>query len=125
MIRTELPELAELERVIREGGSELKTQVACEVGIGQRRLPVHVIALGNPDPAVPAVGFFGGIHGLERIGAEVVIAFLSSLVRRLRWDAMLHRQLECVRLVFMPIVNPGGMWQGTRANPNGVDLMRN
>ncbi|MGE5491363.1 MAG: M14 family zinc carboxypeptidase, partial [Actinomycetota bacterium] len=48
-----------------------------------------------------------------------------SLVRRLRWDAMLHRQLECVRLVFMPIVNPGGMWRGTRANPNGVDLMRN
>jgi len=38
---------------------------------------------------------------------------------------VLHRQLESVRLVFMPIVNPVGMWQGTRANPNGVDLMRN
>ena len=25
----------------------------------------------------------------------------------------------------MPIVNPGGMAMGTRANPNGVDLMRN
>ena len=25
----------------------------------------------------------------------------------------------------MPIVNPGGMLMGTRANPNGVDLMRN
>jgi len=25
----------------------------------------------------------------------------------------------------MPVVNPGGMWQATRANPNGVDLMRN
>jgi len=30
-----------------------------------------------------------------------------------------------VRLVFMPIVNPGGMWSATRANPRGVDLMRN
>src|SRR5262249_34584442 len=30
-----------------------------------------------------------------------------------------------LRMVFMPIVNPGGMWRGTRANPNGVDLMRN
>jgi hypothetical protein len=30
-----------------------------------------------------------------------------------------------VRLVFMPLVNPGGLWLGTRANPNGVDLMRN
>jgi len=25
----------------------------------------------------------------------------------------------------MPMVNPGGLWLGTRANPNGVDLMRN
>jgi hypothetical protein len=25
----------------------------------------------------------------------------------------------------MPLVNPGGIWRGTRANPNGVDLMRN
>ncbi len=25
----------------------------------------------------------------------------------------------------MPVVNPGGIWRGTRANPNGVDLMRN
>jgi Zinc carboxypeptidase len=30
-----------------------------------------------------------------------------------------------MRLVVMPIVNPGGIWRGTRANPNGVDLMRN
>jgi hypothetical protein len=27
--------------------------------------------------------------------------------------------------VFVPVVNPGGMAQATRANPNGVDLMRN
>jgi hypothetical protein len=30
-----------------------------------------------------------------------------------------------MRLVFMPVVNPGGMWAATRANPRGVDLMRN
>ena len=74
---------------------------------------------------MPAVGYFGGVHGLERIGAEVVIAYLHSLVMRLQWDSTLHRQLESVRLVFMPLVNPGGMALGTRANPNGVDLMRN
>ena len=44
---------------------------------------------------------------------------------RLPWDALLHALLERVRLVFMPLVNPGGMLRGTRANPNGVDLMRN
>ena len=89
------------------------------------KYPIYAISLGNPDPGVPAVGYFGGVHGLERIGAEVVIAYLQSLVMRLQWDSTLHRQLESVRMVFMPIVNPGGMWLGTRANPRGVDLMRN
>jgi hypothetical protein len=125
MARSDFNELLELEAIIRDGGSELETQVACEVAVGRQSFPVHVVTLGNPDPAVPAVGFFGGFHGLERIGTAVVLAYLGSLVRRLRWDSVLHQQLESVRLVFMPIVNPGGMWRGTRANPNGVDLMRN
>ncbi len=122
---TDLPELAELQRLVAEGGAHLQQRVMCEVRVGAQRLPVLAITLGNPAPEVPAVGFFGGVHGLERIGAEVVIAHLASLVMRLRWDSSLHRQLESLRLVFMPIVNPGGMANATRANPNGVDLMRN
>lgn len=122
---TELAELADLQQIIDEGGAQLEHRVVGEVAGGTQRLALHVIALGNPDPEVPAVGFFGGVHGLERIGAEVVITYLRSLVRRLRWDGVLQRQLETLRLVFMPLVNPGGMWRGTRANPNGVDLMRN
>ena len=54
-----------------------------------------------------------------------MIAQLRSIVMRLRWDETLHRQLETLRLVFVPLVNPGGLSLGTRANPNGVDLMRN
>ena len=108
------------------GAGHLQTRVARQVAMpGGSAYPIHTITLGNPDPAVPAVGYFGGVHGLERIGSEVVIAYLQSLVMRLQWDSALHRQLETVRLVFMPIVNPGGMWMGTRANPQGVDLMRN
>jgi len=121
----ELPELNELERIIDAGVPHLSTRVVCEVECGAQRFPVYVVCLGNPSPDVPAVGFFGGVHGLERIGAEVVLVYLSSLVARLRWDSVLHRELESLRLVFMPIVNPGGMWRGTRANPNGIDLMRN
>jgi hypothetical protein len=119
------PELAELERIIEEGAAHLEVRTACEATVGDKRFPVYSIALGNPAPEVPAVGFFGGIHGLERIGAEVILAYLNSLVVRLRWDGVLHKELESVRLVFMPLVNPGGIWRGTRANPNGVDLMRN
>ncbi len=120
-----MPELTELERIIHEGAAHLEARVVCQVASGERHFPVYAITLGNPGPEIPAVGFFGGVHGLERIGAEILVAYLHSLVMRLQWDTMLHRQLESVRMVFMPIVNPGGMFQGTRANPNGVDLMRN
>ena len=121
----ELNELVELQRLIEQGGSHLDARVVCEVGSDSQRFPVHAITMGNPGADVPAVGFFGGVHGLERIGAEVVLAYLRSLVMRLSWDSMLQRQLESVRLVFMPVVNPVGLWRGTRANGNGVDLMRN
>jgi hypothetical protein len=121
-----LPELIALERIIELGAGWVDARVVCDVSLPRGdTYPVYVITLGNPSPDVPAVGYFGGVHGLERIGAGVVIAYLQSLVMRLQWDSTLRRQLESVRLVFMPIVNPGGMALGTRANPNGVDLMRN
>ena len=126
MTPPKLPELVALERIIELGAGRLEARTVCEVSLpGGGSYPVHMIALGNPARNVPAVGYFGGVHGLERIGAGVVIAYLQSLVMRLQWDSTLHKQLESVRLIFMPIVNPGGMALGTRANPNGVDLMRN
>lgn len=122
---SELPELVALRRIAEHGGAHIEHRVVCEIAAGHRRFPVYALTLGNPSPTVPAIGFFGGVHGLERIGAQVVLAYLHHLVMRLRWDSVLNRQLEQLRLVFMPVVNPGGMWRGTRANPNGVDLMRN
>jgi hypothetical protein len=124
-----LPELLALERLIEGAPADLAVRRTCEVHVttdgGQEKLPVYALTLGNPDPKVPAVGFFGGVHGLERIGTQVLLSFLDGLLARLRWDPMLHRQLESMRLVIMPIVNPGGMRAGRRSNPNGVDLMRN
>ena len=126
MRQKHLPELETLERILDLGAQHLSVRVVHEVSaLPGTALPIYAIGLGNPSLDVPAIGFFGGVHGLERIGAEVVIAFLQSLVMRLQWDTTLHRQMESVRLVFMPIVNPGGMLMGTRANPQGVDLMRN
>jgi len=120
-----LPEYLELHRILEQGGTHVEQRTVCQVTSGKHCFPVHVITLGNPSRDVPAIGFFGGVHGLERIGAEVVIAYLNHIVTRLRWDSVLHRQLESLRLVFMPVVNPVGIWRGTRANANGVDLMRN
>ncbi|PIY26373.1 MAG: zinc carboxypeptidase, partial [Comamonadaceae bacterium CG_4_10_14_3_um_filter_60_75] len=108
-----LPELDALERIIELGAAWLDVHVACQVTMPKGgSYPVYVITLGNPSPEVPAVGYFGGVHGLERIGAEVVMAYLHSLVMRLQWDSTLHKQLESLRLVFMPIVNPGGLALG-------------
>ena len=120
-----LHHLDELARIIETGGDHFQTRTLGEVVCQGQRLPVQAVTMGNPDLQVPAVGFFGGFHGLELIGAEVVLAFLRNLASRLKWDDTLHRQLETVRLVFMPLVNPGGMLRGTRANPGGIDLMRN
>ncbi len=87
--------------------------------------PLYTASMGSRDPLAPAVGFFGGIHGLERIGTQLILHYMRALLFRLQWDELLQQQLRKVRLVFMPIVNPGGMWAHKRANPQGVDLMRN
>ncbi|NML18306.1 M14 family zinc carboxypeptidase [Azohydromonas caseinilytica] len=118
-------ELVELQRLLDGATPQLQVRSLCEVESGGRRWPVLALTLGNAAPQAPAAGFFGGVHGLERIGTAVVLSFLGSVLRRLRWDALLQQQLERMRLVFMPVVNPGGLWAGTRANPQGVDLMRN
>ncbi|WP_269531345.1 M14 family zinc carboxypeptidase [Chitinimonas sp. BJYL2] len=123
--RHELPELAELERLIRLGAGHLRARTEAEVAVGRYTLPVHVLTLGSEAADAPVAAFFGGVHGLERIGTQVILAFLHNLLMRLRWDPLLEHQLSQVRLVFMPLVNPGGMLLHRRANPAGVDLMRN
>ena len=120
-----LPELNELERILELGRGHLVAHVACEVSAGNMRFPVYQLTMGTPDPMLPAIGFFGGIHGLERIGTQVLLYFLRGLLARLEWDKSLNHLLQDVRLVFMPLINPGGMSQSTRCNPQGVDLMRN
>jgi len=125
MDQTGIHELDELELLATAAGGAIEVRSLCEVACGTRRLSLYVFSVGNPDPAMPAIGVFGGVHGLERIGAQVAITYLQSILSRLRWDTTLQRQLERLRLIFVPVVNPGGMWRRTRANPNGVDLMRN
>lgn len=120
-----LPELIELERIIQAGAPSLAARTVCDVGFKGHSFPVYVLSIGSRDPDAPAVGFFGGVHGLERIGTRILLAFLRNLLGRLKWDKVLHHQLESVRLIFMPLVNPAGMWNNTRCNSRGVDLMRN
>ncbi|MCJ0765644.1 M14 family zinc carboxypeptidase [Variovorax terrae] len=115
----------DLQAILEAGSALFDTRTECEVQIRQRRFPVYSARLGSRDPQAPAIGFFGGIHGLERIGTQLLLDYMRALLSRLEWDELLHQQLQNVQLVFMPLVNPGGMWAWTRSNPSGVDLMRN
>lgn len=118
-------ELDLLRRLLDVGARHLDIETVCETEAEGRRFPLYLASIGSSDPRAPAIGLFGGIHGLERIGTQLLLDYLRSLLKRLEWDELLHLQLRSVRILFMPIVNPGGMWAGRRSNPNGVDLMRN
>jgi hypothetical protein len=118
-------EYEDLKEILDAGSRWFQIRSEGEVRVRGRGFELFVASVGSNDPSVPAIGFFGGIHGLERIGSQLVLDYMRALVERLAWDELLMRQLESVRLVMMPIVNPGGMWLATRANPNGIDLMRN
>lgn len=118
-------ELIDLERIVGSGNPWMEVRNLCEVNTADGTLPVYALSFGSRSPSSAAIGFFGGIHGLERIGSQVVLALLHSVLKRLPWDVTLQQQLQSLRLIFVPIVNPGGMWERTRSNPSGVDLMRN
>lgn len=120
-----LPEEIQLQRLLHLGARWLRHETALTLDIDGTALPLHVIELGSRSPQAPVVGFFGGVHGVERIGSQVLLSWLHTLVQRLDWDDAFARRMERLRLVFMPMINPGGIWHRTRCNPNGVDLMRN
>ena len=120
------PELEQIEAIVQEQHAGfLQSQILCQVPCRDDLLPVYALTLGNPDPGVPSVTYVAGIHGLERIGTQVVIAYLEGLLERLNWDRIFADILQRVRINFLPIVNPAGMLNNTRANSQGVDLMRN
>lgn len=120
-----LPELVELEELLTQIAPHARIEVLAQVSARGRSLPIYAATLGTRDPDAPSLAFTGGVHGLERIGTQVVLAYLRNLSVRLSWDRVLLDTLARVRLVFVPLLNPGGMLLGSRCNPNGVDLMRN
>ncbi|KLN65740.1 DUF2817 domain-containing protein [Vibrio sp. VPAP30] len=87
--------------------------------------PLYCIEIGTRDRQAPCLFFTGAIHGVERIGSQIILAFTKSLLRRLEWDQQLQESLARVRIVAVPVVNPWGVALKKRANHNGVDLMRN
>ncbi|QWF69630.1 zinc carboxypeptidase [Methylomonas paludis] len=118
-------ELTQLQEIIKQLGDRARVEVVERVVYKDREFPIHCIALGSERPDVPVLGYFGGVHGLEKIGSEVILSYLKTIVSLLDWDEEFKQRLQHSRLIFMPIINPVGVYLGTRCNGNGVDLMRN
>ncbi len=116
-----LPELEQLHTVVERLGEDARVKVLTRAG----GYPIHGIVVGAEDETVPCLMLVGGVHGLERIGTKVVLAYLATLAERLQWDELTRSALERSRIAAIPLLNPVGMRAGTRANGNGVDLMRN
>lgn len=125
LARKTFPEMDELLSLIEAFGVQARTRIVAEVKDADKTYPLHCLCLGSADPKAPSVGFFAGAHGLEKIGSEVVLAYLRTLLELLRWDRQSQERLKVSRLVFMPLLNPVGIVNRTRSNGNGVDLMRN
>jgi hypothetical protein len=122
-----LPELAALLELAGEVARRGRVQVLTEVSDPDsgRRFPLLALQFGPAARDLPILILVGGVHGLERIGTQVVLAYATGFCRRLAWDDVAGALLERARLALVPLVNPAGMARRTRANPRGVDLMRN
>ncbi|WP_228710684.1 M14 family zinc carboxypeptidase [Saccharobesus litoralis] len=105
--------------------SKLRSEIIAHVPLDNQLLPIHAISIGCQDDYAPVMTFVGGVHGLERIGTQVVLAFLETLLGRMSWDSSLINLLTKTRVNFIPLVNPVGMANHWRSNGNHVDLMRN
>lgn len=120
-----LPELSEVEHLADQNKDLLKIETLGKVAHGGIEYPIYGLSMGTDNPQAPVFGLFGGVHGLERVGTHVLLAYLKTLLARVRWEKDWKEFFEHCRLVTVPIINPVGMALVRRGNGNNVDLMRN
>lgn len=123
-LRAQLPELESLETILADLPAE-NSRVLATVQHGNESLPIYAVALGANDPRLPTIAFIGGVHGLERVGTQVLLSYLRTLKSSLTWDHLFKQMLTQIRVVMIPLLNPVGMALKLRSNGRGVDLMRN
>lgn len=120
-----LPEFLEIQQLAKDLKSQAKITSECVIDVDGMPLPIYSFAFGPEDPNLPGFAVIGGVHGVERIGTNLALSFLKTVRELLQWDQSFEILLKKSRLVVLPLLNPAGMYARTRANANGVDLMRN
>ncbi len=86
MLPYKFPELQQLEQLIERFGNRAHSQIVERIQYKNLEFPIHCITLGSNDPNAPVLAFFGGVHGLEKIGSEVILSFMQTLCARLYAD---------------------------------------
>ena len=123
-----LDDLKKLGRMAEEA-SPLKDfvhfETLTEIEFNNEKYPIFSFTIGSKNPEAPCLFITGGIHGLERVGAQLAWSLLKTTLDRLLWDKSLQELYKSTRLVIIPLANPVGFLNFKRCNGNGVDLMRN
>ena len=123
--RSKLPELEEFLQIVESLGSRADCELLTSVPHGGADYPVYSLDFNPGEEHLPTLVLVGGVHGVERIGTQVILSYLQTLSAYLQWDESLQELFRKMRLVVIPFLNPTGMVLQNRANANGIDLMRN
>lgn len=124
-IKKDLPaELVEAQLIASQADSPWKPEQLGEERSSQR-MPLMAYKCGGGGAGDPCLMLVGGVHGLERIGSQLVVDFMRTLATRLIWDKGLQDLLAGMSIHAVPAANPHGLAYGTRSNAAGIDLMRN
>lgn len=103
----------------------IKVKTATTIQYNSNSYPIYSFSIGNQTPTAPVLLITGGVHGLERIGAQLAWSLLKTTIDRIVWDHSLRNIFQKIRLVVIPLLNPSGYYNFMRSNGRGVDLMRN
>jgi len=120
-----LPELHQLELLLGSAPPQVSATELGRIVTATQSFPFYAVEIGQRAPDKPVMLLTAGVHGLEKIGTQVVLAYLETLCRRLEWDHQFADLFNKVQLCLLPLVNPAGMALGWRSNHHHVDLMRN
>ena len=76
--------MSDLESLIESFGARARVRTVAETTYKDKTYPLYSVALGSEDPKAPSLGIFAGAHGLEKIGSEVVLAYMHTICAGIR-----------------------------------------
>lgn len=121
MVDTLVEQSQVLEKLSKHGVVETLATISHK----SKSYPIYKLSIGSSDSSHLQLAFIGGVHGLERIGSEVLLSYMHTVSELLEWDESFKERLKVSRLIFIPVLNPVGVQTFSRTNGRGVDLMRN